>query len=118
MPQSILNKIHEPGFDINNLSQEEKIQLVRESDGLMIDILEGETICKSLNLMHCTSLTHLPNNLVVKENLYLHGCISITHLPSDLEVGLHLYVWDCTSLKEIPKTIKVGGHIYVPEHLK
>ena len=59
MPQNILDRVKEPGFDVNKLNQKEKIQLVRESDGLLIDILKGETITFDLYLSH-TSLAHLP----------------------------------------------------------
>jgi len=59
MPQNILDRVKEPGFDINKLNQEEKIQLMRESDGLLIDILKGETITFDLYLSQ-TSNTHLP----------------------------------------------------------
>jgi len=33
-----------PTLNPTKLSQEEKIKLVRESDGLLIELLEGETI--------------------------------------------------------------------------
>ena len=53
MPQNILSKIGEPGFDVKSLSAEEKIKLVKESNGLLVDILEGVST-ESLNLSDCT----------------------------------------------------------------
>ena len=133
-----LTILSEPGLDPKTLSLDEKIELIKESDGLLIDLLEGETIdnlylswCTSLthlpdnlklingdlDLEECSSLTHLPENLKVNGFLDLDGCTSLTRLPNDLEVGGWLSLAGCTSLKEIPSTIKVGGKIYVPEHL-
>ena len=134
-----MDKINEPDFDVDDLSQEEKIELVDESDGLLIDILEGETImgdldlrgCTSLthlpdnlkvlgdmSLDDCTSLTHLPNNLKIDGCLDISGCVSLTHLPDGLQIGENLYLENCTSLTEIPKTVKIGGKIHGLEHLR
>ena len=49
----MIEKISEPGFDIENLSLEDKIKLVRESGGLLVDILKGETIDWCLMLKGC-----------------------------------------------------------------
>ena len=75
-----------PEIDPNKLSIEEKIKLVRESDGLLIELLENETIEGSLHLYGCTSLTNLPEGLKVGGSLDLQGCTSLTHLPEGLKV--------------------------------
>jgi len=67
----MIEKLSEPGFDIKNLCVEDKIRLVKESDGLLVDILNGETIEGYLDLTDCASLTHLPENLKVSGDLYL-----------------------------------------------
>jgi len=107
-----------PTLNPNKLSQKEKIKLVQKSDGLLIELLEGETIEGSLHLYDCTSLTHLPDNLKVKGSLYLNICTSLTHLPDNLKVGGNLHLRDCTSLTHLPDNLKVEGNLYLPEHLK
>jgi len=76
----------------HDLSINEKIKMVQESDGLLIELLEGETI-ENLYLGWCKSLTHLPNNLKIKQNLTLLGCSSLKHIPDDLEVGGVVMYW-------------------------
>ena len=94
---SLLSKISNPDFNLNSLKQWEKIKLVHESNGELIDLLEGETVEEHLSLSGCTSLTHLPKGLKIKEHLFLRYCIALTHLPEDLEVG---------------------GRTFLPAHLK
>ena len=62
-----------PTLDPTKLSTKEKIKLVRESDGLLIELLDGLKVERSLYLHGCTSLTHLPDGLEVERNLYLGG---------------------------------------------
>jgi len=134
----MIERLSEYGFDIEKLSVWDKIKLVRESDGLLIELLKGETIdnlylvsCVLLKelpenikvdgdlfLRGCTSLTCLPENLEVGGCLDLDGCIFLTHLPENLRVNNYLDLGGCTSLACLPKSIKVDGNIYLPEHLK
>ena len=88
-----------PDIDPHTLPLEKKILLVQESDGLLIELLEGEHIEGDLSLYGCTSLTHLPEDLSVEGDLDLGGCSSLTHLPEDLSVGGYLYLGGCSSLK-------------------
>ncbi|MBD3407387.1 MAG: hypothetical protein GF411_14820 [Candidatus Lokiarchaeota archaeon] len=102
-----------PSLDPSKLSIKEKIELVRQSDGLLVDILpEGLKIC-DLDLERCSSLTHLPEGLWVGMNLYLSGCSSLTHLPEGLEVGRSLYLNGCSSLTHFPEGLKVGRNLYL-----
>ena len=102
--------IHDPSLDPDNLSQKEKIELIRESDGILIDLLEGEEIKNGLDLSHLSSLTHLPEGLKVSGSLDLWNCASLTHLSEGLEVGRNLYLESCPA--KIHSTIKVRGRIY------
>ena len=63
-----------PEIDPHKLSIEAKIKLIKESDGLLIELLENETIEGYLILDGCTSLTHLPDGLRVGGDLYLDRC--------------------------------------------
>ena len=107
-----LTILSEPGIDPRTLPLKEKIRLVRVSNGLLIDLLEEETIGGHLNLEGCTSLIHLPDNIKIKGWLNLRNCTSLTHLPDNLEVGEWLDIYGCTLLKELPKTLKVKGFIF------
>jgi hypothetical protein len=49
-----------PTLDPHKLSVREKIKLVQESDGLLIELLENTHVRGHLDLHGCTSLTHLP----------------------------------------------------------
>ncbi|MBD3404839.1 MAG: hypothetical protein GF411_01730, partial [Candidatus Lokiarchaeota archaeon] len=60
-----------PKLDPSKLSIEDKIELVIQSDGLLVDIL--------------------PEGLEVGGYLNLYGCSSLTHLPKGLEVGGYLW---------------------------
>ena len=100
-----------PTLDPTKLSTEEKIKLVRESDGLLVELLEGLKIGGYLDLSECTSLTHLPDGLEVGY-LYLSGCTSLTHLPDGLKVG-DLDLSECTSLTHLPDGLEVGGDLYL-----
>ena len=106
----LLDKISRPGFDLNSLKQWEKIELVIESNGELIDLLEGETIEDYLYLQDCTSLTHLPEGLKIAGHLDMSGCTSLTHLPEGLRSG-DLDLNGCVSLKSLPKDLKVDGNL-------
>ena len=93
-----------PSFDPYDLPLDEKIKLVRESDGLLIDILVGEEI-NNLDLQGCTSLKELPEGLEVK-HLNLRECTSLEKLPEGLEVN-YLYLRGCASLKKLPSKLEV-----------
>ena len=96
-----------PSIDPHKLSIEDKIRLVRESDGLLVELLEGLEVRGYLNLGGCTSLNHLPDGLKVEGDLDLYGCTSLTHLPDDLEVGGNLYPLDLkVRAKQLLKEIK------------
>ena len=57
---------------------------------------------RSLVLCGCTSLTSLPDNLIVGGDLVLKGCTSLTSLPDNLTVGMWLDLSGCTSLTSLP----------------
>ena len=103
--------IADPSLDPHKLSIDDKIKLVQQSDGLLIDILAGCKI-KNLYLVCCTSLTHLPDGLEVGGYLHLVGCTSLTHLPKGLKSGRYLSLCDCTSLTHLPDDLEVGGVLY------
>ena len=107
-----------PTLDPEKLSKKEKIKLIKESDGLLIELLEGEIIEGNLYLRSCTSLTHLPDNLKVEGDLDLYDCTSLTHLPDNFKVEGNLYLYGCASLTHIPDNLKVEGNLSFPEHLK
>jgi hypothetical protein len=104
--------IADPSFDPHKLSLEDKIKLVQQSDGLLVDILAGCEI-RDLYLRDCTSLIYLPDGLKIGGYLSLSGCTSLTHLPDDpkVEVGGNLYLRGCTSLTHLPDGLKVGGFL-------
>ena len=107
MSLEILNK---PGFDPTKLPTSEKIDLIRESGGLLIDLLEEKELKCELQLQFCELLTHLPKNLkIIKGHCYLHHCASLTHLPDNLFVMGNLDLEDCSSLANLPKNLKVAG---------
>ena len=100
-----------PDLDPSKLSQKEKMELVRQSDGLLIELFENEKIRGDLYLWRYTSLTHLPDGLEVGGNLYLGRCTSLTHLPEGLKVGGYLCLEKCIFLTHLPKGLKVGGDL-------
>ena len=104
--------IADPSFDPHKLSTEDKIKLVQQSDGLLVDILSGCEI-RDLDLSCCTSLTHLPDGLEVEGYLWLIGCTSLSHLPDGLKVGRWLNLYGCTSLTHLPDVCEVGGFLYL-----
>jgi len=94
-------------IDPYTLSVEDRIELVRESDGVLIEFLRGAVV-KDLSLNCCTSLTHLPEGLEVGGYLSLYKCASLTHLPDGLEVGGGLDLSYCTSLTSLPEGLEVA----------
>jgi len=101
-----------PSIDPHKLSIEDKIRLVRESDGLLVELLEGLEVRGYLNLGGCTSLNHLPDGLKVEGDLDLYGCTSLNHLPDGLKVEGNLDLYGCTSLIHLPDDLEVGGNLY------
>lgn len=115
-----------PNLDPYQLSVENKIKLVQDSDGLLVELLEGlQTIFLELNW--CSSLTHLPEGLKIKylclnwcaslvrlpEKLQTHelrlmGCTSLVCLPKGLQTD-YLYLNGCTSLRDLPQDLKVNN---------
>ncbi|MBD3407388.1 MAG: hypothetical protein GF411_14825 [Candidatus Lokiarchaeota archaeon] len=103
-----------PSLDPSKLSVEEKIELVRQSDGLLVDILpEGLKVGGDLWLNECSSLISLPEGLKIKGNLDLRGCSSLISLPEGLEVGGSLYLDECSSLISLPEGLKIRGDLYL-----
>ena len=100
-----------PDLDPYKLSIEDKVKLVQESDGLLIELLENETI-KDLYLEECFSLTHFPDGLSVLRHLDLRKCYSLTHIPDGLVKG-YLYLEECTSLTHLPEGLSVKGNLFL-----
>jgi len=98
--------------DPYSLSIEDRVELVRDSDGVLIEFLRGAVV-EDLDLRDCTSLTHLPEGLEVGGDLDLEGCTSLTHLPEGLKVGGDLNLGGCTSLTSLPKGLKVEAYLYL-----
>jgi hypothetical protein len=98
----------DPDLDPFKLSLEDKIELIRQCDGLLIDLLKGERINGSLYLNYCSSLRELPDNLRVSGNLSLDGCSSLVELPVGLKVN-NLWLSGCSSLEKLPDNLRVGG---------
>ncbi|MBD3407389.1 MAG: hypothetical protein GF411_14830 [Candidatus Lokiarchaeota archaeon] len=71
-----------PSLDPSKLSVEDKIALVRQSDGLLVDILEGLKIKRDLWLRGCSSLTHLPEGLKVGD-MFVDQSIHIMTIHKD-----------------------------------
>jgi hypothetical protein len=107
--------ISDPAFDPHNCSIEDKIRVVELSDGLLIDLLAGCKIKRNLGFRYCKSLTHLPDNLEVGEDLWIVGCTSLTHLSDSLKVGGNLWLINCIGLQHYrDKKIKgVKGRMYI-----
>jgi len=86
-----------PAVDPWKLSVEEKIEVVRQTKGLLSILLKGLTVQGYLYLRGCTSLISLPEGLKVGGNLYLGD----------------LYLGGCTDLQHYKgKKIKgIGGEI-------
>ena len=103
--------ICDPKIDPSKLSVDDKIQLIHESDGLLVDVLEGLEVEGHLYLYGCTSLTHLPEGLEVGRSLCLDGCTSLTHLPEGLKIERTLDLEGCTSFTHLPEGLKVGGDL-------
>ena len=101
--------VADPKLDPHKLSIEDKIELVKQSNGLLVDILPNK-VDGGLYLGGCTSLTHLPDGLKVR-NLDLRGCTSLTHLPDGLKVDGYLDLRGCTSLTHLPDGLKVSGDL-------
>jgi len=96
-----------PNIDPHKLSIGEKIKLVRESDGLLIELLENEIVKGNLYLGGCASLVSLPNGLKVRGYLDLTHCTSLVSLPNGLKVRGYLNLYDCTSLFDTDDRIAV-----------
>ena len=72
-------------------------------DGLVVD--------GNLDLEDCTGITSLPNDLAVGGLLDLSGT-GITSLPNDLVVGGNLDLYN-TSITFLPNDLTVGGNLYL-----
>jgi len=72
----------------------------------------------SLNLRNCKNLKSLPDNLTVKESLYL-DYTPIQSLPDNLTVKDDLYVKD-TYIESLPNNLKIGKDLILDKciHLK
>ena len=70
-----------------------------------------------LDLMNCTSLTSLPDNLSIGVYLYLSDCTSLTILPDNLSVGDNLNLINCTSLTTLPDNLSVEEDLYLTDNL-
>lgn len=114
---TLLERLCDPDIDPMALSLAEKMHLVKASDGLLVDLLEGCDL-SGLNLWleNCESLTHLPEGLTTNI-LSLTGCSVLEKLPERLEVRVWLDLKGCVSLpykkrRDLPKGVKVKGQVF------
>jgi hypothetical protein len=105
--------ISDPKLDPTKLSLKDKIRLIRQCDGELVDLLKGEKIDGNLYLYNCSSLKELPENLEVGGGLYLGSCSSLVKLPDGLKVGDSLDLINCSSLVKLPDGLSVGGDLYL-----
>jgi len=73
----------------------------------------GEIVAKETLNLEYRNLTHLPDGLKIKRDLWLEGCKNLTSLPEGLEVEYELNLRDCSGLTHLPKELKVGGDFYL-----
>lgn len=102
-----------PLMDPVNLPIDEKIRLIRQTDGLMIDLLKDEKIEVSIWLDDCHSLTHLPKELKTTRDLHLDNCSALVTLPEGLKVDGYLWLRNCTSLAYLPIGLEVKKDLYL-----
>lgn len=82
-----------PDIDIYSLPVEDKLQLVQESDGLLIDLLENEYV-EYADFSYLDNLTHLPNGFSCRY-LNLQCCNNVSSIPDDLIVENIAYLSPC-----------------------
>ena len=93
------------------MTQEEKIQVLRDL-GYDVQIIDGKpTIDKHIDLSYHYLNTPLPDNLVVRGNLYLSDT-NIKSIPDNLVVGGTLFL-NNTKIKSLPKNLVIGGGLYL-----
>jgi hypothetical protein len=103
----------DPNLDPSKLPIKDKIKLIKQCDGELVDLLRGERIDRSLYLYHCSSLRELPDGLEVGGHFDLTGCISLIKLSDGLKVGWTLWLTNCSSLRELPVDLEVGGNLWL-----
>lgn len=91
------------GIDPMTLSVEEKIELVKESDGLLIELLENVKT-ESIDLSNI-NITYLPDGLEVK-HLGLNNCKKLEFIPESVKVTGTMFIYGCVSLMSLPKSIE------------
>jgi len=100
-------------IDPYTLSIEDRIELVIESKGALVEFLKNSTFI-NLQLLFCEALEYLPKSIEVRGYIDLEGCSSISHFPSHLKhVKGFLCLEGCSSLKSLPKNLTINGSLYI-----
>lgn len=99
------DRLLDPSFDPTTLSDDDKVSLVRQTDGLLWMLLPKH-INGSIYLSGLAYLERLPDEMYVKDNLHLQSCTSLVELSESLEVGGLIFLWNCTSLRKVPRKFR------------
>jgi len=96
-----------PTTNPEKLPVEERVRLVIESEGLLIDLL-AHTECQPNLVLECLRyLTHLPPGLYVRGALLLTGCEALLEIPQDLRVENTLDLTNCYALRRLPEGLHI-----------
>jgi len=88
-------------MDPDTVTTKDKLEMVKESEGLYINILEGAEL-EELVLLDLPQLRELPKGLRAR-SIIISDCENLKLIPNETIVGLEvLSITRCHSLKEIP----------------
>jgi len=90
-------------MDPANLSSSEKLRLVNESEGMLVEILAGETVFGSLHLQD-SDIDALPEDMTIEGSLYLENMPNLRHLPESLQVEGGIYLHKMANFTHLPDT--------------
>jgi len=82
----------------------------------LVELPDNLFIIGDLDLIDCINLVKLPDNLTVGSCLNLDGCISLKEIPDNLDVAGYLSIEGCYKILKLPDNLQVISHIYVKEN--
>lgn len=103
------------GVDFHCCTKLKNLPVHLFNNGIKASVSEISTLptnfCNGNLDLHCSSLTSLPDHMVVNGDLDLHNCPALTSLPEGLIVHGDLDLMDCTNLSSLPENMTVDGNL-------
>jgi len=100
----------DPTIDPHDLSVVERVEMVRGSKGVLVELLRGVEFDGFLDLRGLDDLRYLPS-MKVKRGLYLANNKALERIEGPLEVGESLALEGCCRLHSLPNGLRVGGDL-------